>query len=245
MFNLLKSCFFSPFFNFLDIIKYYLNRFCFFPIKKSYYVYRKEGSMRDKVVDSLIVSIKNKNNFDNVKLEEIRYGFLGLYTLITKTTVIILLSLILGFFKQFIIFFLFYTLLRSVGFGAHAKTNMQCWLFSTLLLIGLPYLITKINFSTNTIFIVWVICFINFLIFAPADTEKRPMISKKRKMIFKIIILLLSLLYLSLLIKFNNISNLILASIILEGILINPIGYILMGQKVRFKLNDINLFKQR
>lgn len=201
--------------------------------------------MRDKVVDSLMVSIKNNNNFDNVKLEEIRYGFLGLYTLITKTTVIILLSLILGFFKQFIIFFFFYTLLRSVGFGAHAKTNMQCWLFSTLLLIGLPYLITKINFSTNTIFIVWVICFINFLIFAPADTEKRPMISKKRKLIFKIIILLLSLLYLGLLIKFNSLSNLILSSMILEGILVNPVGYKLMGQKVRFKLNNINLFKQK
>lgn len=201
--------------------------------------------MKDKVVDSLMISIKNNNNFDSVKLEEIRYGFLGLYTLITKTTVIILISLILGFFKQFIIFFLFYTLLRSVGFGAHAKTNMQCWLFSTLLLIGLPYLITKINFSANTVFIVWVICFVNFLIFAPADTEKRPIISKKRKLIFKILVLSLSLLYLGLLIKFNSLSNLILASMTLEGILVNPIGYKLMGQKVRFKLNNINLFKQK
>lgn len=201
--------------------------------------------MKDKVVDSLMISIKNNNNFDSVKLEEIRYGFLGLYTLITKTTVIILISLILGFFKQFIIFFLFYTLLRSVGFGAHAKTNMQCWLFSTLLLIGLPYLITKINFSANTVFIVWVICFVNFLIFAPADTEKRPIISKKRKLIFKILVLSLSLLYLGLLIKFNSLSNLILASMTLEGILVNPVGYKLMGQKVRFKLNNINLFKQK
>ena len=201
--------------------------------------------MKDKVVDSLMISIKNNNNFDSVKLEEIRYGFLGLYTLITKTTVIILLSLIIGFFKQFIIFFLFYSLLRSVGFGTHAKTNLQCWLFSTLLLIGFPYIIVKINFNSNVSIIIWIISFINFLIFAPADTEKRPMISKKRKMIFKIIILTLSLLYLGLLIKFNNLSNLILASMILEGILVNPIGYILMGQKVRFKLNDINLFKQK
>ena len=88
--------------------------------------------------------------------------------------------------------------------------------------------------------------FINFAIFCPADTEKRPMISKKRKLKFKFSIILISILYLFI-IKYNlfNLSDMIIASMFLEGILVNPLGYILMGQKVRFKLSDINLFKQK
>ena len=89
----------------------------------------------------------------------------------------------------------------------------------------------------------WFLCFINYLIFCPADTEKRPMINKFRKLKFKLAIIVLSLLYLFIIVKFNNISSLVIAAMLLEALLTNPLGYILMGQKVRFKFNYI--FKQK
>lgn len=201
--------------------------------------------MKEKVVNNVMVRINNNYNFDDIKLEEIKYGLLGLYSLITKTTAIIVLSLLLGFFKKFVIFLIFYSILRSVSFGCHAKTNFQCWIFSTLLLLGTPYLfsILKINILTKNI--LCIILFINFLIFSPADTEKRPMINKTRKMKFKFTSLIICTMYLFIINKLPSISNLIVASMFLEGLLINPLGYILMGQKVRFNLNDIHLFKQK
>lgn len=201
--------------------------------------------MKEKVVNNVMVRINNNYDFDDIKLEEIKYGLLSLYSLITKTTAIIVLSLLLGFFKKFIIFLIFYSILRSVSFGCHAKTNFQCWIFSTLLLLGTPYLfsILKINILTKNIF--WIILFINFLIFSPADTDKRPMINKTRKMKFKFTSLIICTMYLFIINKLPSISNLIVASMFLEGLLINPLGYILMRQKVRFNLNDIYLFKQK
>ena len=201
--------------------------------------------MKEKVVNNVMVRINNNYNFDDIKLEEIKYGLLGLYSLITKTTAIIVLSLLLGFFKKFVIFLIFYSILRSVSFGCHAKTNFQCWIFSTLLLLGTPYLfsILKINILTKNI--LCIILFINFLIFSPADTEKRPMINKTRKMKFKFTSLIICTMYLFIINKLPSISNLIVASMFLEGLLINPLGYILMGQKVRFNLNDIHLLKQK
>lgn len=201
--------------------------------------------MKEKVVNNVMVRINNNYNFDDIKLEEIKYGLLGLYSLITKTTAIIVLSLLLGFFKKFVIFLIFYSILRSVSFGCHAKTNFQCWIFSTLLLLGTPYLfsILKINILTKNI--LCIILFINFLIFSPADTDKRPMINKTRKMKFKFTSLIICTMYLFIINKLPSISNLIVASMFLEGLLINPLGYILMGQKVRFNLNDIHLFKQK
>lgn len=193
--------------------------------------------MKEKVVDNIMNNIRNNNsNLSSVKLEEIRYGLSGLYSLFTKTSVVILLAIIFNIFKEFIIFLIFYGLLRGVGYGCHAKTNLQCWIFSTVLLIGIPLIFTNTHISNNIKIIIWSILFINFLVFAPADTEKRPMINKIRKLKFKSAILLLNFIYLYLIIKFHNIGNLIIAGMILEGILVNPLGYILMGQKVRFKL---------
>ena len=200
--------------------------------------------MKDYVVNYFFKKIKEKNTkYNDIKLEEIKYGLYGIYTVITKTTVIIMLSVMLNMFDYFIIFLLFYSLLRSVGYGCHAKSNLQCWFFSTILLLGIPYIFVNITLSSLTKSIIWFICFINFLIFCPADTEKRPMINKLRKLKFKIGILMLSIIYLILIFKFENISNLLLSSMILQSILTNPLGYILMGQKPRFCLNDLYIFK--
>lgn len=200
--------------------------------------------MKDKIVDYFLKKIEiNRPDLDIIKLEELRYGLIGLYTLITKTSVIILLSLSLGFFKEFIIFLFFYSILRGVGYGTHAKSNIMCWIYSTTLLLGIPYLFTLLKISIFVKSIIWSVCFLNFVVFCPADTEKRPMINKVRKLKFKLAILVISIIYLILLFNVDYISNLILAAMVLETLLTNPLGYILMGQKVRFHLNDINIFK--
>ena len=196
--------------------------------------------MREKIVDYFMRSIKNNNkDLSKVKLEEIRYGLLGLYSMITKTIVIVILALILGIFKEFILFLIFYSILRSVGYGTHAKSNIMCWISSTLLLIGLPYIFMLITINLSTKIIIWSICFISYIFFCPADTEKRPMINKKRKSKFKLLIIFISLIYLVLIINYSLISNYIIAAMILQAFLSSPLGYILMGQKVRFRLNDI------
>lgn len=201
--------------------------------------------MQNKIVNCLMYNIKKNNkNLDDIKLEEIRYGLLGLYTMTTKMLVLILLSVLLNIFREFVMFLLFYSILRSVGFGTHAKSNLLCWISSTLLLIGIPYIFKFIELNLFTKIIIWIICFISFILFCPADTEKRPMINKKRKIKFKIYILLIDMIYLVLLIKFNSISNYIIAAMMLQAFLSSPVGYILMGQKVRFSLNDIYFTKQ-
>lgn len=199
--------------------------------------------MKDRVVNYFFTKIKNNNKFDDIKLEEIKYGLYGLYALITKTTTIILVSIILNMFNYFIIFMAFYCLIRSVGFGSHAKSNLQCWLFSTVLLLSIPYFFMHIRLNNIVKTIIWSICFINYLIFCPADTEKRPMINKIRKLKFKISVLIISIIYLILIFKFETLSNLILSAMILEALLTNPLGYLLMGQKPRFRLNDLYIFK--
>ena len=201
--------------------------------------------MRDKLIQYFMTNIRDNNkNLDTIKLDEIKYGLLGLYSIITKTIVIIILAIILDIFKEFILFLMFYSILRSVGFGTHAKSNIMCWVTSTLLLIGLPYVFMLITIKLSTKVTIWSICFIIYIIFCPADTEKRPMINKKRKLKFKLLIILISLIYLVLIINYNSISNYIIASMLLQSLLSSPLGYTLMGQKIRFRINDIFYFSK-
>ena len=165
--------------------------------------------MRDKVVNNIMNRIEKKynNKYDEVKLLEIKYGLSGLYTIFTKTFVILLIAIILNMLNYFFVFLLFYILLRSVGYGTHAESNFQCWIFSILLMLGLPYIFNILELGTITKIIIWIVCFINYIIFCPADTEKRPMINKKRKLKFKLSIIVLSLIYLVLILNFSNIAN--------------------------------------
>ena len=200
--------------------------------------------MRDRVVNIIMYNIEiNNKDIDKVKLAEIKYGLQGLYTLITKSVVTILLAIIFDITYEFFLFILFYIPLRSVGFGTHAKSNIHCWIFSTLFLLGLPFLFSYLQLTFIIKIIIWFICFINFIIFSPADTKKRPMINKMRKLKFKFAIILISLIYLFLVFYLKDISNLILGAMILEALLVNPLGYIIMGEEVRFSLNDIYLNK--
>ena len=89
--------------------------------------------------------IKNNTKYDDVKLKEIEYGLVGIYLLISKTIVIFFIALILGIFKEMIIFTLIYNIIRLTSFGLHATKSWICLLFSTILFIGIPYLSIIIN----------------------------------------------------------------------------------------------------
>ena len=69
--------------------------------------------MKDKVVNYFLEKIKSKNiELDDIKIQELRYGLSGLYTLITKSFVIILLSII---FKSINCFLALLDALNSTG----------------------------------------------------------------------------------------------------------------------------------
>ena len=126
--------------------------------------------MKDKFLNYSISKIKSKNNFDDIKIAELRYGLEAFYMLFTKMGVIILINLVLGLTKELILFLIFFTPLRGFGFGFHAKTNFQCWLISLPLFIIIPYLIhyMDMNFITTiiiTIFSIFIILFFFVILF--------------------------------------------------------------------------------
>ena len=152
--------------------------------------------MKKVFLEKSLNLIKNYYSYDDIKLQEIKYGLETLYITITKTVVIFALALLLNIFKELMIMMVFYGFLRLFAHGLHAKKSWQCWVTSVPLFLILPYLSTILFIPKEIYLILGTFITIMIYFYAPADTEKKPIVNKKRRMFFKITSTVISIMYL-------------------------------------------------
>lgn len=183
--------------------------------------------MREVFADKNLNYISKYYKLSNTEKIKIKYGLEVLYTVITKTIGILLMSLFLKTFKETIILMGFYLLLRLFSHGIHAKKSSHCWVASILTYGAFPLLIKYFVIKKIYILIMSIIAFICFIIWAPADTPKKPLINKKKRIIDKLLTLIMAttLMFIVILSKNSLINNCIFFSYIMSIISINPLTY--------------------
>ena len=183
--------------------------------------------MKKYVLDKCMNIIKQNKDYDEIKLAEIKYGLEGIYLTITKIIIIGVLAIILGIFKEYLIFLGIFTIMRSNSFGIHASKTWICYSTSIPAFLGIPLISIYTTLNTPTKLIVGTLSIIGICIFSPADTVKRPIIDKKKRRIHKILSTLIATVFitLSIIIKDNFLSNAFFFATILQNILISPITY--------------------
>lgn len=171
-----------------------------------------------------------------------RYALEGIYLTFTKILVITLIAALLGLFKEYIWFVLLYTPIRSVSFGWHANTTKECWVVSILAFILIPYTFSIITINRITKIILLTFSIFIFALYSPADTKKRPIVNKKRRLMFKVASLIITLVYCCYSFKHSNlISNLMIASLLYQSLLINPLIYKITHQEFNnYKTYNLN-----
>lgn len=173
-------------------------------------------------------SIKEKYpNYDNDKLEVIAYGLESLYIMVTKTIIISLIAVLAGVFKEMLLIMLLYNVIRTTAFGMHAKESWQCYVISITLFIGGAILFKYVDVNFYVKAIVSAISYIFLVIYAPADTHKRPLVNAKKRKIYKFITTITSSIYLILIIVFrdSNISTAVSMGLLDAMLMIHPITY--------------------
>lgn len=188
--------------------------------------------MKTAVINKMVNFLSKYETYEGEDLERLKYGLEGIYLTITKLVVILLLAIVLNIFKEVILTLLFFNIIRYFGFGIHAKKSWQCLISSTICFIVLPYIMLNINISKFSMLIISIVCLIDLLIFAPADTIKRPLKNKKKKLIRKIATVIVAIIYiiLSLVIDNQELSTIFILSVIIESLMVNPLIYMLLNQ---------------
>ena len=188
--------------------------------------------MKQKFVDKCISIIQSNNeNLSKKELDKMRYGLEGLYLTITKIIVIFIISSILNIFKETILLILIFNGIRFTAFGVHAKRSIDCLISSILFFIGFPILCIKLTIPIFIKYIIFVPIIILIGIYAPSDTQKRPLKDKNKRIIYKVASVLIAMAYMiiSIVIKDNTISNCFIFALIIQVIVILPITYKIFG----------------
>lgn len=183
--------------------------------------------MKNAVINSSISFIKKYKNYSDKEIEIIKYGLEGIYLTITKTIVILIIAGLLGYFLESIIFTIFFGLLRSFSFGIHAKKSWMCLISSVIIFNIIPVIAKNIFLNISIKILIGFIGIILIYKNSPADTYKRPIVSKKRRKKLKIISTIISVIYFILSLFVNNqfICNCFIFSILVQNVLISPLTY--------------------
>ena len=185
--------------------------------------------MTDKISEYILKALYKDEELEEDNKEIIIFNIKRLIGEISKIIVIVIISLILNIFKEFLIVFCINVLYKSFVGGAHAKSNLQCLIFSILFYI-LPALLSKyVDLSRNILYVSLALVFIQsiyvILKIVPADTENVPILVKKTRIKMKIFsfISLILIFFAAIFVFFYN--NEILKIIITTLFFINFITY--------------------
>lgn len=177
-----------------------------------------------------LITSYNKN-LSQRDIDKIKYGLEGLYLTITKLILIIIISILLNIWKETILLILIFNGIRLTAFGVHAKRSIDCFISSTLFFILFPLLCINITIPLIIKIIIFIPLVLLIGILAPADTEKRPLINMKKRKIYKIISIIISIIYMTIaiIIKNNTISNCFIFAVVIQIIIMLPITYKIFG----------------
>ena len=184
--------------------------------------------MKKRFLNSIRNSIKKQYpNYSNDKIDEIMYGVEGIYLTITKTIIIFALAFLFKIAKELLFLLIAFNFIRLFAFGMHANNSLTCLIFSSLIFIGGAFICKYAAISKQVLYTLYLISLMIISIYSPADTVKRPLIKKKKRIRFKILSIITVIIFaiISLFIKDNLIINCLITGLLIECILISPITY--------------------
>lgn len=189
--------------------------------------------MKKKFIEKSLQLIKSSKSVDALGEKKLRYGLEAFYNTTTKLIVLIVVAIILDVITELLLITLIYSSLRLYGFGIHAKKSWQCWITTIPIYLGGCIFVKYCEINLLWFFIIWILSFISFALFAPADTPARPLIHKEKRIRAKIFSLIILVIYFGLTLYLNNqlLTNCIIYGLIMEDISINPLTYKLFRTK--------------
>jgi len=190
--------------------------------------------MKDFVINNSLKIIKNNYpDYSDEKMEILEYGLTGFYMFISKTIIIFLVAYFLGIFKELIIFMIIYNAIRSCSFGMHASSSTVCLVASSVTFLTAAYISKLLVLPLWFKILFGLLSTIYIFKYSPADTEKRPIVSPKRRMVYKIIstIVAATMVICSFVLKDVFITNSCILALIIQCVMISPITYRLANQQ--------------
>ena len=185
---------------------------------------------------------KEMPDMDDEKAEVINYGLQNIIGEIPKTFLVLIIAYFLGVWKETFITFLLLMPYKNASGGIHLKTHLGCIVGTTTFYCGVDilskYVIIIVMIKYTMIASVWIFGMIMIKLYAPADTENVPILTKKdrrKQQIISYITFSIGLVIAGV-INYNIISNIILFGYFLQTLSITKLAYRLTNNKYGYEV---------
>ena len=185
---------------------------------------------------------KEMPEIDDDRAEVINYGLQNIVGEIPKIFLLFIIAFVLGILKEVLFMFIVLIPYRGASGGFHLKTHLGCILGTTAFYCGTVFLSQHVMLDEITKYILigssWIFGMFMIKLYAPADTENVPILSKKdRKKKQRIAYITYSIgLIVALLIQDNVISNILLFGNLLQTLTITKLAYRLTKNKYGYEV---------
>ncbi len=179
---------------------------------------------------------------DDDRAEVINYGLQNIVGEVPKIILLFIIAFFFKMLKETIFMFLALLLYRGASGGFHLKTHLGCIIGTTIFYCGTVFLSQHIVFDELIkyilISIIWIFGMIMIKLYAPADTENVPILSKKnRKKKKYVAYITYSIgLLISIFIKDSTISNILIFGNFVQTLTITKIAYRLTNNKYGYEV---------
>ena len=212
--------------------------------------YRKLKKKRgEKMIEKITEFLTNKirkemPDVDDERAEVINYGLQILLGEVPKFFIMLLIAYALGLLKLSLITFLIIMPYRMFSGGFHLHTHIGCIISTTTFYCGVAFLskVIVLNDIAKYVLIACVAIFgiVMIKLYAPADTEDVPILSRKirkQKQILSYITFIIGLVS-ALFIRDNIISNIIIFGYLAQTFMITRLAYKLTNSKYGYEVYE-------
>ena len=185
---------------------------------------------------------KEMPQIDDERAEVINYRLQNIIGEIPKTFLLFIIAFLLNMLKEVVFMFLVLIPYRGASGGFHLKTHLGCILGTAIFYCGTVFLSQNIILEEVTkyilIGIIWIFGMIMIKLYAPADTENVPILSRKERRKKQIIayITYTTALVVTIFIKNNTISNILLFGNFVQTLTITKLAYKLTKNKYGYEV---------
>jgi accessory gene regulator B len=175
-----------------------------------------------KLIKKCCIQIVNKFSetvpIDETDHEKIVYSLTVIGSELSKFLILLIVSFMFDYMKEFFVAFIFTSSLRVIIGGNHFKTYWGCFTFSSFYFVFLIF-INQLTLPFHSIHLIFTLAIIVIFILSPVASKQREGLSKINKNVYKIVGVSLSLFYLAIyLISNDHTAKLGLWTVILQSI---------------------------
>lgn len=173
--------------------------------------------------------IRAQDYMSEIEYENVCYFLEVLFINLFKSIQIYAVAWLLGTLLETFVMNCAYVLLRIHAGGWHAKSSVNCSLFGIAIFIGIPLMLQNTHYVFSNWFAIAlsIIILVSIWRYAPADTEKNPLVSvseRKRKHC-RALVTVLMIAIISFLKQDEMVQTLLLCGLFIETIMISPLFY--------------------